>query len=311
MQDPFFSIIISSYNQADYIEQCIRSCINQTYKKFEIIVIDNFSDDGTDLILNKFKNEIICKKIHNNDIISKSKNLGITLSKGKWLAFLDTDDYWFKEKLSKQIEKVNNSDFILCYAGVDEIDESGKKIRSVIPNIKDGYQLGIHLNQFNINMVTPIISNAALKEFNIKFDKLIIASEEYNIFLKLACVGKFCTIKEVLGVWRIRRNSLTSESYMFWYKDRRRTLDSLKDLMPDIEKKFPKEYNTAYSTSIYYEARSLIISGNKKKAIYLLKSIRHNSKVFFMLWLISYSNFLWKLIHKEYIKRKISNLFSN
>ncbi len=308
---PKVSIIVNCYNGDEYLRQAIDSIYQQTFTDWEIIFWDNNSNDKSADIAKSYDNKLKYFLADQTTPLGEARQLALEKASGEWIAFLDTDDYWFKEKLSKQIEKVNNSDFILCYAGVDEIDESGKKIRSVIPNIKDGYQLGIHLNQFNINMVTPIISNAALKEFNIKFDKLIIASEEYNIFLKLACVGKFCTIKEVLGVWRIRRNSLTSESYMFWYKDRRRTLDSLKDLMPDIEKKFPKEYNTAYSTSIYYEARSLIISGNKKKAIYLLKSIRHNSKVFFMLWLISYSNFLWKLIHKEYIKRKISNLFSN
>ena len=234
---PKVSIIVNCYNGDEYLRQAIDSIYQQTFTDWEIIFWDNNSNDKSADIAKSYDNKLKYFFADQKTPLGEARQLALEKASGEWIAFLDTDDYWFKEKLSKQIEKVNNSDFILCYAGVDEIDESGKKIRSVIPNIKDGYQLGIHLNQFNINMVTPIISNAALKEFNIKFDKLIIASEEYNIFLKLACVGKFCTIKEVLGVWRIRRNSLTSESYMFWYKDRRRTLDSLKDLMPDVEKK--------------------------------------------------------------------------
>jgi len=237
---PKVSIIVNCYNGDEYLRQALDSIYQQTFTDWEIIFWDNSSSDQSAYIAKSYDNKLRYFLADQKTPLGEARQLALEKASGEWIAFLDTDDYWFKEKLFKQIEKVDNTDFILCYAGIDEISENGNKIRSVIPNIKDGHQLDIHLNQFNINMVTPIISHAALIEFNITFDKLIIASEEYNIFLKLACVGKFCTIKEVLGVWRIRENSLTSESYMFWYKDRRRTLNSLKEILPDIEKIFPQ-----------------------------------------------------------------------
>ena len=126
------------------------------------------------------------------------------------------------------MEKLKNTNFIVCYGGVNEVSESGRLIRSLVPKYPDGNQLKDHLKQFDINMVTPIIRKKALEENNINFDEKIVASEEYNIFMKLACVGEFCTINKVLGVWRIRLNSLTNQSIAFWSKDRKYTLNQLK-----------------------------------------------------------------------------------
>ena len=89
MKKPFFSVIIPSYNHANFIEKSINSVLKQTFKSYEIIVIDNYSTDSTKNILSKYKNKIICKKIHNLGIIAKSRNLGLKISKGKWICFLD------------------------------------------------------------------------------------------------------------------------------------------------------------------------------------------------------------------------------
>ena len=190
---------------------------------------------------------------------------------------------------------------------MDEINEEGVRLRSLIPKYKDGNQLKEHLNQFDINMVTPIIKRNTLVKHQIRFDSRIVASEEYNIFLKLACVGKFCSVNEVLGVWRIREDSLTNQSSEHWSKDRRLTLDSLKELKPEITTVYSKEFNKAYSTSYYYEARHLMLRKKIKKARNKMKKIRFENLTFFILWLISYSVSLWYFVHRESIKRILSS----
>ena len=124
--------------------------------------------------------------------------------------------------------------------------------------------------------------------------------------MKLACVGEFCTINKVLGVWRIRLNSLTNQSIAFWSKDRKYTLNQLKRIMPNIEEKFPEEYSYALATADYYEARFLIDSKKYFQARQIMNKIKTYSFTFFFLWLISYVPFFWNVLHEESVKRFLS-----
>ena len=114
----------------------------------------------------------------------------------------------------------------------------GDVIRSLIPKYADGFQFENHLKQFDINMVTPVIRRSALVESDINFDPRIVASEEYNIFMKLALIGPFCAVREILGEWTINETSLTSESIMYWALDRELTLDSIKEENPGVEQRY-------------------------------------------------------------------------
>ena len=109
------SVIIPTFNRLNKLIKAIDSVQKQTYKNYEIIVVDNSSVDGTVEYLNKLNDDKIVKiNIHNNGNIAKSRNLGINNSKGDILAFLDSDDLWFPNKLSSCIHEMNekNLDFI-------------------------------------------------------------------------------------------------------------------------------------------------------------------------------------------------------
>jgi glycosyltransferase involved in cell wall biosynthesis len=88
-----------TYN-CKFISRAIFSVINQTYNNWELIIIDNFSTNSTAETVKKYNDSRIRHfKLHNEGLISKSRNYGIQLSKGEWIAFLDSDDYWNKKKL--------------------------------------------------------------------------------------------------------------------------------------------------------------------------------------------------------------------
>ena len=117
MNNPFFSVVIPTYNQAQFLKIGLNSVFKQTFKSYEIIVIDNYSNDNTSDIVKKNKKKIIYKKINNNGVIAKSRNLGIKLSRGKWIAFLDSDDYWDKNKLKKIYQLINRHSFkVICHS---------------------------------------------------------------------------------------------------------------------------------------------------------------------------------------------------
>ena len=113
-KEKLVSIIIPTYNSEKYIKKCIDSVLEQTYQNYEIIIIDNHSTDATINIIKSYKtNKIKTFSINNNGQISLSRNLGIKNSNSDWIAFLDSDDAWYKDKLTLIMNNFTNKyDFI-------------------------------------------------------------------------------------------------------------------------------------------------------------------------------------------------------
>ena len=113
---PLFSVIIPNYNHAKYLPRAIDSVINQTFSNWEILLIDNHSSDETEKVVNPYLSEKIhLFKIHNNGIIAASRNLGIIHSKGEWIAFLDSDDWWSETKLEESLLTIKQFEADLIY----------------------------------------------------------------------------------------------------------------------------------------------------------------------------------------------------
>lgn len=122
------SIIMPSYNTADYISETVQSVLNQTYQNWELIIVDDCSTDNTDEVIQPlladqrihyFKNEI-------NSGAAVSRNKALREANGKWIAFLDSDDLWLPEKLEKQIAFMQKNDYHFSYTDYSEIDSEGK-----------------------------------------------------------------------------------------------------------------------------------------------------------------------------------------
>ena len=111
MKEDLVSIIMPSYNTGKFIKETINSVLNQTYNNWELIIVDDCSTDDTEEIVNAIKdNRIKFLKNSTNSGAAISRNKAIKEAKGKWIAFLDSDDLWKKEKIEKQIKfmKKNN-----------------------------------------------------------------------------------------------------------------------------------------------------------------------------------------------------------
>ena len=141
-----FSILITSYNKRNYIEECIESCLKQNEKNFEVILIDNFSNDGSDIILNKYKNlvKVIKEKrisnypaINQIDLIKKAFNI----STGEIICLLDGDDFFLKNKL-KEINNYFAKNKRVCFV------QDNAKV--VINNKKFNYNLNRMVPYFKI-----------------------------------------------------------------------------------------------------------------------------------------------------------------
>ena len=127
------SIIMPSYNTEKFIVDTINSVLNQTYKNWELIIVDDCSTDDTINIIKQFNDGRI--KFFQNDKNSGaaiSRNKALTEAKGKWIAFLDSDDLWYPEKLEKQIKFMKENDYHFSYTNYEEIDEKSNSLNRLI-----------------------------------------------------------------------------------------------------------------------------------------------------------------------------------
>ena len=112
---PSIDIIIPNYNKAKYLNECLDSVLKQTYKNWKIYLVDDFSNDNSKEILNKFKNDprISITYLESNHGPAFCRNLGIEKSSSELIAFLDSDDFWPIDKLQIQITNMlkNDNDF--------------------------------------------------------------------------------------------------------------------------------------------------------------------------------------------------------
>ena len=135
------SVIIPMYNAERFVKQTIESVLNQTYKEIEIIVIDDNSTDASASIVQQMMSEypqIRYFKFNENMGVANARNKAIDMATGRYIAFLDSDDLWFPEKIEKQIQLLKEKDGCFSYAGIQMIDEDGtllkdkRKVKEVV-----------------------------------------------------------------------------------------------------------------------------------------------------------------------------------
>lgn len=303
---PKVSVIMNCYNGERFLREAIDSVRSQTFEDWEIIFWDNASTDGSAAIAQGYHDpRLRYFRGTTNVPLGEARKLALAEAQGEWIGFLDTDDLWYPQKLARQIAAVDATDHVLCYAGIAEITPEGELIREVIPKYETGWQLESQLYQFDINMVTPLIRHATLKQHGISFDPSVTASEEYNLFMRLAARGSFMTLPEVLGAWRISPGSLTDRQIGRLHVERCYTLDQLKASDGSIETRFPAALREAYARGDYYEARYAMSRGERGRAFKLLAANAMVDLRYAGLAAAALVPGLWKLLHGNLLKRRL------
>ena len=131
------SIIMPSWNTSEYIGQSIQSIIDQTYKNWELIIVDDCSTDCTNKVVGEFNDSRI-KYFKNNENIGAAltRNKALRMAKGEWIAFLDSDDLWNPLKLEKQLKFMIENNIYFSYHNYEKIDENSKPIGILVTGPK-------------------------------------------------------------------------------------------------------------------------------------------------------------------------------
>jgi glycosyltransferase involved in cell wall biosynthesis len=119
------SVVIPVFNGEHFIGDAIQSALDQTFRDFEIIVVDDGSTDGTERIVRQFSGALSYHRQENSGV-GAARNLGVALAKGEWIAFLDADDIWYPQKLSDQVDFTStHPELSFVYCDMDVIDLHG------------------------------------------------------------------------------------------------------------------------------------------------------------------------------------------
>ena len=182
-KNPTVSVIIPTYNRAHLIGRAIQSVLNQTYRDFEIIVVDDGSADNTEEVVKSFYDKRIKYIKHKkNKGAAATRNTGIKAARGKYIAFQDSDDEWLPEKLEKQMKVFENAPAKVgvVYTDMWRIMRNKRKYYFSSPMItpEDGiiYKQALDYKVMNIGIQTALIKREVFEKvgmFDEKFPRFI------------------------------------------------------------------------------------------------------------------------------------------
>ena len=212
LKNPHISVIVTTYNRANFIERAIKSILNQSYQDFEIIIVDDGSTDNTEEIIKGYEDRRINYIRHKkNRGTSAARNIGIKRASGEYIAFLDSDDEWLPEKLERQVVVLQNesTEVGVVYSNLRYIDENGKDMHKLLCPKKEGY---IYKDLLGENCVGPPSTLLIRKEcFNQVglFDSLQDAHEDWDMWIRIAKFYRFALIKIPLVKYRLHSDQIS------------------------------------------------------------------------------------------------------
>jgi glycosyltransferase involved in cell wall biosynthesis len=209
---PLVSIVIPTYNHAPMLQRALATVVEQKYQNWNAIVVNNFSSDNTLEVVAAFNDpRIQCVNFRNNGVIGASRNEGIALATGKYVAFLDSDDTWFPTKLEKCVEILESGSDLVCHAEY-WIDESGKSRLVAYGPSEAATHHNLIYKGNRISTSATVVRAALLKEVH-GFDVApeLISTEDYDLWIRLAAKSdKFAFISEPLGEYHRHDNNVSA-----------------------------------------------------------------------------------------------------
>ena len=213
---PTFSVVIPTYNQADYLRVSLRSVLDQTYQDYEVIVVNNYSTDHTlDVIRDAGDPRVQAINFANHGVIGASRNVGIGASRGNYVAFLDSDDTWYPKKLEKVAKAIHWDAEVGLVCHNQTIVRDGREVSRSRYGLPDGYTGTLHDYLLLVgNMLSTsasVVARRHLEEVGcFSEDPALITVEDYDLWLKLSTVCRFHFIPEVLGTHNFHPSSASA-----------------------------------------------------------------------------------------------------
>lgn len=276
MKDNDFSIVIPAYNAEKFIEEALESIKRQTYSKYEIIVVNNGSEDSTLTIAENFKKnnpglDMSIISVMPNQGISKARNIGSEKAKYAYISYLDVDDIWYPKKLeivNKTIKEYEDIDIIWHWENkVSESKCTPLRYKSIDNN--NAYEdLLFNGNRVSTSAVT--LKRTLILSIGGFSSRYVKGEEDYDCWLRLAKAGaKFYLLKDILGEYRLwggnwsAKSEIHNKAVLELQKNHFESL-KLENIYPKIFIK--KKYKFVLARYYYINGRNFSVKGQKRNA---------------------------------------------
>lgn len=283
------SVIMPIYNSSMYLDRSIQSVINQTYTNYELVIVDDGSTDSSKYIIDKYKSNEHCIKYiyQDNKGIAGARNTGIMNAKGDYIALLDADDIWRRNKLEFCINELSNNPSIgLVHSAFNVIDIHDSTLYECIHDI-DKMSGNIFnklvLREISIAAVTVIFRKKCCDSIGL-FDenKDIMGVDDRDLWIRISREFKVSYVNKILASWRKHKHNYSGQNNIMVQARINQLNKLLKNNMID-----DYLFNKAIS-KVYKEAGDSCLSLNNRQAReYYSNSIKYNKSELF-----SYINFL-------------------
>ena len=278
---PLVSIILPVFNGEKFLDESVRSLLNQSYKNFELIIINDGSTDKSKEIISNFSDDRILYYENETNIgLISTLNKGIELSKGKYIARMDADDISYENRLKVQVDFLEkNTDHMMCGGWAETIDNKGFKTGKIKRITSDG------LIRSNILFTTPfihptiLIKSQILKETNYGIDTLHCEDLDLWVRLSLKYKYKFANIPIYLIKYRLHNSNVSIQHKQIQENNRiKYILPFIKELIPELSPENIKLHFLSFQTGKIEADYKMIV--NEKKWLVKLSKINHQKKKF-------------------------------
>ena len=212
--EPKVSVVIATHDHAHFLPDCLNSVRAQTYKDYEVILVDNGSKDNTKEVVKRLTWDKL-KYFYQEDTgsVAGPRNTGLKHSSGKYVSFLDSDDLWYPEKLSKAMKVFNDhaDADIVSHELLETVEGKASRVLKVGPGSDNMFELLLQGNRL-LGSATTIKRSVLMEVNGIDESKCFVHVEDYETWLRLAHMGKkFYFIHETLGEYRVHKKNLSHD----------------------------------------------------------------------------------------------------
>jgi glycosyltransferase involved in cell wall biosynthesis len=203
---PAISVIVPTFNQGHFLREAIDSVLAQTFEKWELIVVDNFSSDSTSSLMSTYADpRIRYFKFRNHGVIGRSRNYGVSLAYSPFIAFLDSDDSWASKKLEMCIDCFGDKMVdIVCHAETWSGPKYPSRLIHYGPKHRCSFKKLVLLGNCLSTSAIVMRRQRFIDVGGFSEDGRINTAEDYDLWIRLARDGaRFTFLRENLGNWRI------------------------------------------------------------------------------------------------------------
>ena len=212
---PLVSVIVATYNRAALLKETINSILSQTYPNIELIIVSDASTDNTDEIVLSYNDKRITylRLSKNAGLPSKTRNKGLEIATGAYIAFCDDDDLWVPHKLEKQMRVIHLNHSELCFTNRTYIDKYSNGVSRRNISIPTKATLSRLLLSNYVTLSSVLVKHDVMKRFEgFSTREEFRIGEDYELWARMLAEGvKFCSVNENLVLYRVHDHNVSKD----------------------------------------------------------------------------------------------------